>query len=73
MSEMLQQLLSRVDELEMRTAFQEDLLAQLNELLARQDGEILKLQQQLKSLGDKHLDLQYRVEQGPAQERPPHY
>lgn len=73
MNELLQKLSARVDELEMRTAFQEDLLAELNALLTRQDAEILRLQKRLQSLGDQHQDLQYRVEQGPAQERPPHY
>lgn len=76
MSESLvEQLQARIDELEMRQAFQEDTLNDLNAILARQDAEILKLIAQVRSVSEKHLDLQYRVDQGgeASSERPPHY
>lgn len=65
----------RVEELEIRLAFQEDMLTELNSILSRQDAEIIKLREQVKTLSEKHLDLQYRVDQGgeAGDERPPHY
>jgi SlyX protein len=66
---------ARVEELEIRVAFQEDMLSELNNILSRQDTELMRLKAQLKTLSDKHLDLQYRVDQGgeAGDERPPHY
>ncbi|UTA49080.1 SlyX family protein [Simiduia sp. 21SJ11W-1] len=65
----------RVEELEIRLVFQEDMLSELNKVLARQDAELIKLREQVKSLSEKHLDLQYRVDQRGeiSDERPPHY
>ncbi|BFM12399.1 SlyX family protein [Simiduia litorea] len=73
--DLVEQLQGRIDELEMRQAFQEDTLTELNAILARQDAEILKLIAQVRSLSDKHLDLQYRIDQGGdvSNDRPPHY
>jgi SlyX protein len=66
---------ARVEELEIRLAFQEDMLSELNNILSRQDGELIRLREQLRALSEKHVDLQYRVDQGgeSAEERPPHY
>lgn len=72
----LQQQAARIDELEMRLSFQEDTLSDLNGVIAKQDAVLMKLTEQIRSLVDKHQDLQHRVEQvgeAPAQERPPHY
>ncbi|MBB3168889.1 SlyX family protein [Simiduia aestuariiviva] len=66
---------ARLEELEIRLAFQEDMLSELNTVLSRQDTELLRLREQVRTLSEKHLDLQYRVDQGSeaGDERPPHY
>jgi SlyX protein len=67
---------ARLDELESRLAFQEDLIESLNEIIARQDRDLIRLEQRVKSLGDKLNDL---GEAGalpgisPGHEVPPHY
>lgn len=73
--EQVEQLQMRIDELEMRQAFQEDMLTELNAIMSRQDGEIMRLIAQVKSLSDKHQDLRFRVDQSdePGNDRPPHY
>lgn len=59
-----------------RVAYQEDTLAQLNEVITRQDAEIIQLKQQLRLLAQR-ID---EIQRDPAQagdeitnERPPHY
>lgn len=60
-----------------RVAFQEDTLAQLNDVITRQDAEIVQLKQQVRLLAQR-LD---ELARNPAQpgeteltnERPPHY
>ena len=47
MTESAQSIEKRVDELEFRTAFQEDTLAQLNDVIAQQRNEIDHLTKQL--------------------------
>jgi len=67
---------ARLDELESRLAFQDDLIESLNETVARQDQDIARLQLKVKSLGDKLDDLgEAAVMPGAAQghEVPPHY
>ncbi|WP_160153513.1 SlyX family protein [Microbulbifer sp. ALW1] len=75
MSEDMQQLSARVDELESRLAFQEDTLSQLNDLIATQDAQIRALVGRLKEVSEKYQDLSYEVQKGgqPADEKPPHY
>lgn len=70
-----EELSRRVEELETRLAFQEDTLAQLNDVIARQDGSIRWLLERLKDLGDKYQDLSFEVQGGQksGQEKPPHY
>lgn len=74
-NEQVEHLQGRIDELEMRQAFQEDTITELNNILTRQDAQLLKLSDIVRSLSDKHLDLQYRVDQSGevSNERPPHY
>jgi len=63
-------------ELETRVAFQEDTLQQLNDVISRQDREIVALRQQLTLIAKRFEDVLYTHEQGaarPDQERPPHY
>ena len=72
MNELQEQLI----ELQTRVAFQEDTLNQLNQVVAKQDQEILTLQQQLRLLAKRLEDALFVEEQGtaqPADDRPPHY
>lgn len=72
MNELQEQLI----ELQTRVVFQEDTLTQLNQVVAKQDQEILTLQHQLRLLAKRLDDALYVQEQGigkPAEERPPHY
>jgi SlyX protein len=67
---------SRLQELESRLAFQDDLIESLNRIIARQDRDLIRLELRIKSLGDKVNDL---GESGaapgtlPEHEVPPHY
>ena len=66
----------RLEELESQMAFQDELHSQLNDIVARQDGEIRALKQQLLAL---HRRLKEIGESAPGQtsdpasEVPPHY
>ena len=67
---------SRLDELESRLAFQDDLIESLNETIARQDRELGRLELRLKSLADKLNDLAESAAApgaAPGHEVPPHY
>ena len=70
-----QQLVARIDELETRLAFQEDTLAQLNDVITSQDGQIRALVARLKEVTEKYQDLSFEVQKGlkPGDEKPPHY
>lgn len=48
---------ARLEELESRLAFQDDLIESLNETIARQDRDLIRLEQRVKALGDKLSDL----------------
>mgnify|MGYP000849066258 CR=1 FL=1 len=66
----------RLVELETRVAFQEDTLNDLNNVITRQDQEIIRLRQQVTLMAKRFDDYMYTQEQGnasPDQERPPHY
>lgn len=72
MTELSQELI----DLQTRVAFQEDMLQQLNTVIATQDREIRALQEQLKPLVKRFDDFLYTQEQSSAtitDERPPHY
>ena len=67
---------SRLDELESRLAFQEDHIESLNEVIARQDLELRRLELKIKSLGDQLSDLAESDAMPGASsghEVPPHY
>lgn len=67
---------SRLEELESRLAFQDDIIETLNETVARQDRELLRLELQLKSLADKLRDLAESSSmpgETSGHEVPPHY
>jgi len=69
-------LATRLDELESRLAFQDDLIESLNEVIARQDRDLSRMAQQLKDLTTKISDLS-ESGGGPSTpagyEVPPHY
>jgi SlyX protein len=60
-----------------RVAYQEDTLAQLNDVITRQDAEIVQLKQQVRLLAQRLDELARNPSQGDeadsATERPPHY
>ena len=67
---------SRLDELEARLAFQDDLIENLNDVVARQDRELLQLAQRVALLEERLQDLASAAGgAGEAQghEVPPHY
>lgn len=60
-----------------RVAYQEDTLAQLNEVITKQDAEIVQLKQQVRLLAQRVDELVRDPAQGDTAEiindRPPHY
>jgi SlyX protein len=68
--------LSRLDELESRLAFQDDLIESLNRVVARQDRELASLAQRVKELEARLTDLAEASSQpggSAGHEVPPHY
>jgi len=63
-------------ELQTRIAFQEDSINQLNQVITKQDADILQLQHQMRLLA-KRIDELSLVQAGGGEEitneRPPHY
>lgn len=67
---------SRLDELESRLAFQDDLVESLNRMVAAQDRELERLRRRLADLESKLADLAEGASlpgAEPGQEIPPHY
>ena len=67
---------SRLDELETRLAFQEDLIDRLNDVIARQDRELMELSRRVDSLETRLNDLAEAASlpgSPPGHEVPPHY
>lgn len=67
---------NEIIDIQTRLAYQEDLLNELNQIVSRQDAEILTLKQQVRQLNKRVEDFltspaQADVETG--DERPPHY
>lgn len=71
----LDRAIERIDELEVRLTFQEDLIQELNQVISSQDSLLIKLQEQMRLLLEKHRELEFRLsDDGEApDERPPHY
>jgi SlyX protein len=68
--------LSRLDELESRAAFQDDLIENLNRVIARQDRELADLARRVRDLEAKLSDLAEAASPGGSgggHEVPPHY
>lgn len=68
---------SEIEDLQARLAFQEQTLSELNDLVARQSGQIERLEQQLQALAGRYRELRQQLDPGegpdPMEERPPHY
>lgn len=64
---------SDIIELQTRLAWQEDTLAALGEVVARQDQAIAQLQQQVQALQGRLGDREAGEPADRADERPPHY
>ena len=74
MTESAQSIEKRVDELEFRAAFQEDTLAQLNDVIAQQRNEIDHLTKQLGGVIDTlRSTMQTGGSASDIDEKPPHY
>jgi SlyX protein len=64
----------RIIELEIKQAYQEDLIQALNQVVAEQQKQIGKLEETCKLLHDKIKSLAYDPGQSTGvDERPPHY
>ena len=65
----------RVDELESRLAFQDDLIESLNQVITRQDREIITMASQIKDLFTRVSEQAETATPGAAAEHeiPPHY
>ncbi|CEA02282.1 protein slyX [Pseudomonas saudimassiliensis] len=71
---MSEQLITRMDELETRLAFQDDTIQALNDVVSRQQLELEKLQRALELLARRQADLAASMP-GDAEDDqpPPHY
>jgi len=68
--------LSRLEELESRVAFQDDLIESLNAVVARQDRELVDLARRVKDLEARLADLSEQASlpgESGGHEVPPHY
>lgn len=71
---MSEQLIARMDELEMRLAFQDDTIQALNEVVSRQDLELGRLQRALELLARRQADLAASMPGETEDDQPPpHY
>lgn len=63
-------------ELQTRIAYQEDTITQLNNVVTKQDADIIQLQQQMRLLAKRIDELSFTQDAGSediTNERPPHY
>ena len=68
--------MSRLEELESRAAFQDDLIESLNQVVARQDRELADLARRVRALETRLAELAEAASQpgaGGGHEVPPHY
>jgi SlyX protein len=67
-------LTARIAELESRTAFQDDLIESLNEVVTRQDRELAMLTLRVQELASKLNEIgEAAASPSPESEVPPHY
>ena len=64
---------NRLNELEAKLAFAEDLIETLNQTVIRQQGQLDSMQQQLRLLHQRLQDTRPDDARGPRDEVPPHY
>jgi len=73
-SESIETLVKRIEELESQAAFQDELFESLNMTMAKQDGELLELRRQLILLNERIKEFGEAIPgAGPQDETPPHY
>lgn len=65
----------RLEEIESRQAFQDDLVERLNDIVARQDRELVSLARRVEALERRLAELDEMASAAPAggHEIPPHY
>ena len=74
MSDSIETLAKRLEELESQAAFQDELHESLNTIVAKQDREILDLKRQLLLLNERIKEFGEAIPgAGPQDETPPHY
>ena len=74
MSDTLETLAKRIEELESQAAFQDELHESLNTTVSKQDREILELKRQLSLLSERIKEYGEAIPgAGPQDETPPHY
>jgi len=74
LSNSLEALLKRIEELENQVAFQDELHESLNVIVAKQDGEILELKRHVSLLFERLKDMAEATPGAQAQDEiPPHY
>ena len=74
MSDNIDALGRRIDELESQLAFQDELIESLNNTVARQDRELLELKHQLGHLSERLKEIgDVSAGEAPQDETPPHY
>lgn len=74
MSQLIENLIKRIDELESQVAFQDELIESLNSTVAKQDREFLELKHQLGRLSERLKEIGDATPgEAPQDETPPHY
>ena len=67
---------SQIDDLQAQIAFQDDTIAQLNDIVTNQDKIIRKMEQRFMLIGEKIQDMESQLPNkafNPADELPPHF
>ena len=74
MSQIIETLGKRIDEIESQVAFQDEIIESLNSTVAKQDGELLELKHQLSRLSERIKEIgDASPGEAPQDETPPHY
>ena len=74
MSQTIEKLGTRLDELESQLAFQDELIESLNATVAKQDREVLELKHQFSRLSERLKEIgDASPGAAPQDETPPHY
>ena len=74
MTDPIESLVKRVEEVESQLAFQDELIDSLNGTVAKQDGEILELKRQFSLLSERLKEIgDASPGAAPQDETPPHY